>query len=536
MSISIEGIKFNYDPDLSTTGAINLRRNENQVVPIPEWQPGSCSNHECSPAAYRRNAVPDPMQIQASFFVDGVLEAPLKIKGVASIAGHILGDTSEEIIPSSGSSGFVTFELSTASLSTEPVGVYDIGWRWHYLSYRDDGEPFWTQFQETNHRIYSILSDPTEPWEWNATAEGNIHIPWAEVLDVACDWATGATTPDEAAAAITSAVYNLGTGVVTDSGSPVYALITFHCTEFLELLRGEVGRGHTVNCDDCATVVSTFANLLGCSLSQSGMGLNFDTHEVIEIGKLDFQPEGYLRHAVAWKGECDKNDELFDAFLEVDGAGAPGGEQEPLLPANIQFGDQRSEQYHFRLVASGQCEPRKIEKKRRLLGKKLLGEEPIADVELLAKVKAHYRFDEWSNDENITFRGENNDILRSSIFQLRESGWRVEVHDERRSERFQRIIELIAQISDTERRNMLSTIIYECGEAVAPNELLAELLTSFTTRDIERVSDFREPAFSEGGGRCVIFRRGPFVVLIRSAGKDEITVLRAARFLYRSLL
>ena len=46
----------------------------------------------------------------------------------------------------------------------------------------------------------------------------------------------------------------------------------FECTQFLDRLRGGPGLGGTVNCTDCAVIVSTFSNALGCDLWQSRMG------------------------------------------------------------------------------------------------------------------------------------------------------------------------------------------------------------------------------------------------------------------------
>jgi hypothetical protein len=47
--------------------------------------------------------------------------------------------------------------------------------------------------------------------------------------------------------------------------------------------------GIYVNCSDCATFVSTFANVLGCNLWQSRMGFGFDLNKLLGIGSNVWQ-------------------------------------------------------------------------------------------------------------------------------------------------------------------------------------------------------------------------------------------------------
>jgi hypothetical protein len=117
---------------------------------------------------------------------------------------------------------------------------------------------------------------PTGPWQQAPYNAVNKQVPWTEVLDYACSWAAGAMTADDAAGKVTDAVHNLGPGTFRydcpGGGSPRYASPGFDCTAFLDRLRGGAGNGVYVNCSDCATIVSTFANALGADLWQSRMG------------------------------------------------------------------------------------------------------------------------------------------------------------------------------------------------------------------------------------------------------------------------
>src|SRR5262249_2625381 len=141
------------------------------------------------------------------------------------------------------------------------VGIYDIAWDWYY---RCAGDAQWHYFATTQHRIYVTLALPTLPWrETPGIADGE--LPWTEALDYACSWAVSVHHVGEAAEAVTRAVYALGLGTVTydchGGGATHYANPKFNLTAFLDRLRGGPGNGVYVNCSDCATILSTFANL-----------------------------------------------------------------------------------------------------------------------------------------------------------------------------------------------------------------------------------------------------------------------------------
>jgi hypothetical protein len=55
----------------------------------------------------------------------------------------------------------------------------------------------------------------------------------------------------------------------------------FECTQFVERLRGGNGNGIYANCSDCATIVASFANVLGCDLWQSRMGSSQNLFQIV---------------------------------------------------------------------------------------------------------------------------------------------------------------------------------------------------------------------------------------------------------------
>src|SRR5437764_9830209 len=68
MSVTLEAIKFNHDPNSATAYALNIRKNATQFVNVPEWQRGSSVTPEDSPVAYAiRETKGHKLTIQAKF-------------------------------------------------------------------------------------------------------------------------------------------------------------------------------------------------------------------------------------------------------------------------------------------------------------------------------------------------------------------------------------------------------------------------------------------------------------------------------------
>src|SRR5262249_62016031 len=107
------------------------------------------------------------------------------------------------------------------------------------------------------HRFYVLIGAPTAPW----TTE----TPWVAALELACGWAAGAWTKDEAAARITEQ-YN-GCGRVaydTKQGSTFYGDQTYLLSQMIDRLTGGDGLGEFVNFTDNANTLFTFAHLIRC--------------------------------------------------------------------------------------------------------------------------------------------------------------------------------------------------------------------------------------------------------------------------------
>jgi hypothetical protein len=304
------------------------------------------STYRDSPVVYAiKEAKGNTLCIRAAFKANGISVAYIR-----AVGNKRSGSVKEQAVSfsRSGRSGYETFELQHPGFFETGVGVYNVRWRWQWRLKKTDT---WKDLDYTRHRVYVILQAPTAPWvqTWGSTS-----LPWIDALEIACKWAWGAKTRDEAAGLITEKFNACGVVAYdTVMGGTKYGLAAYNLTEMIERLNGGVGLGGTVNCTDCANTVSTFANLIGCNLWQSRMKSHFALNPAIPIGYDTWMTlfNGYFSyHEVAWKGACTQWYNVFDACMHVDGDADPtSAPHTPLLPVNMLFGDCTRMNYRLRL-------------------------------------------------------------------------------------------------------------------------------------------------------------------------------------------
>lgn len=529
MTVELEGIKFNYEDDLTKTGTFNIRRNETTPVSIPEWPPQQGSDFKSSPAAYAIAGLPEVLTIQASFNAGG-LQGPVTVKAVATSSDKILGDVEMVEIPASGSSGFIPLKLPNALVNSAGVGIHDITWSWQFST----PSIHWTEFQQTNHRIYTVLARPSEPWEAKSREASNIHQPWTAVLDLACQWAAGVSgDPDPAATRVAREFFKEVSKVATYKKAGSYAFSKFKLTKFLRLLADDNGVSHTVNCDDCATVVSTFANILGCELFQSGLGPSFNTHEVLTVGAEKSKARGFRYHAVAWKGACEANDDVFDGCLQIDEDHTPPftGVQ----PTDIPFGDDKKGYKFFLVNGFPNCRPLPDHKdygsRRRKFGQTTyLGDAAITEADLISELKRDFDFDSWPAVGENGIDGTGVDFaerLKGSV----SSDWSFRSGDRFTDDRFPEVFDALFTRSDLVPAGLLATTVYRTKTNSDPNLNLLEILGRFEELDFKRLNrpTVGDVAFVDSDSSTVVFRRGRLLAVVRSASKRQLSVVRDAQ-------
>jgi hypothetical protein len=339
--LKLVAISFNHDSASLNADAMNVRKDFTQGISAPEWTVGKSLAAD-SPAAYAiKETQGNKITIKAKFTIfPKSAKAEIKADG-----GGVLGAIDPQMVTFTNGVSvpeFVSFELNHHAIGNDGIKLDDITWDWKF---RCCGGAEWEPLRTTHHRIYVVLEAPTLPWKQSGFPD--TQNPWTEALDHACVWAAGKKTRDDAATAITKQI-NANLGLVYDnaSGSPHYEpqplCDKFELTQFLAYLRNGTGLGNIVNCMDCATITTTFSNLVGCDLHASKMGVGFDLTPFRGIGSPGFGCPGFgchfSYHEVAWKGGHGNADPLFDACLRVDGDSNPwASPYVEIFPVNIIF-------------------------------------------------------------------------------------------------------------------------------------------------------------------------------------------------------
>lgn len=566
--MNVLAIKFNHDQDSSTYDAINIRKNEAEPISVPEWQRGQhgISNE---PAAYALSeTLGNRITIHAKFKCEPGVRA-LEIRAIdpacVSILSelenlayeylywllptppaprkNVLGTVKRKCVTflENGESDFETFELQDVNIWNVGVSVSTTTWLWQYRLHPNS---HWRSFDATNHRIYTLLKLPRDPWSQLPVTTTNIALPWTDVLEYACTWAKGAHTIDQAAVRVTQGIRRLEKTIraVYDPSPAYYSDPNFDCAAFLNLIRGQAGHGLKLSCADFATAVSSFANILGCDLWQAGLqrGRDFSTNPIRLFGRTCWEKRTFTGHTVAWEGAATANEDIYDACLEIDGDEDPTtAPHRPLLPANLRFGEVGERGYVFRLTPPpdpGTVRPTPANNRtRRPIGPNPHERAPLVRGKLLRFVKEHYKYQEWMT---VYPRG-------LALFSFNAlpmfngfANWNL-LDQPQFVKTLNRppVIKLIFQ--DKKEPDLLLRVdIDVCESEEATPLLVLQRLGQFHSPSLKRllIPELGRIAFVEIETGAVLFTRGNLVILVRNAGPLSISLTEAAGNLDRFVL
>jgi hypothetical protein len=527
MAVTIEAIKFDHDRTKATIDALTIRKNAGQNIRVPEWERQARGNPLTSPAAYARsqgNNLTIAVQLRrTSISSDGTVL-------VSAQGGGVLGSVGEDTVVFPAQvlvSDFKVFNLVGATIGQASVGKHEITWNW---SLRPNGAGP-TQ-QPTAHEIYTLLDLPKAPWGQAGSLFPGFQVPWTDALDWACKWASGATTPDEAADKISREIYGLGQTKVqfdipnkASSHFTIPKYRTFKCTKFLKLLGTATTTKALVNCTDCAVFVSSFVNILGGDLNQSRMGSNFNTNRILEIGLRQDVVTKFSYHEVAWKSPSNANAPLFDSSLQVDAIKPTDNYFEsPMLGIAIPLGAPGTN-YHFHLVAPfNSCQPLPGTSIRRKIDGAIVSRRHVVpEVEHL--LKEEYDFSSWeetrTSDEHIFVWH-----FSQNRGGLSPAGWTSQSteHFEGRSG----APDVTESIWTTDKQGaVLRELTYECDSLAEAHSLLLDLLDEFQLPGIKRRSNSIIASEQKGIGDVAF--SGPDDVVLLFARANLVTLLQNER-------
>lgn len=517
MQVELTAISFNHDQTSAETDAFNITKNETTPVVLPEWRRGVNTRPEDSLAAYSLSDTKNKvLTIKASFSVSDAAIQELSIRAVGTSSSrsvrNVLGEVAEtKVAFANGVSSLTSFELKGASIWSEGVGVYDIEWLWQF---RLDSSAPWSDFDRSSHRIYTTLNLPRKPWTKDPS-NSQEQLVWTDVLDHACVWARRIQdNVDRAGTEIVREVFALGPRFIQfdnqNHGASHYSDDThFDCTAFLLRLAGQESNGRFVNCTDCAAIVSTFANAIGCDLSQAQMapppgGIGFPLNPHLRIGLPNQHTGSFRYHEVAWKGACGEADDVFDACLKLNISNNPTVFTSRVA-SNLPFGRLKQRQYRFRLVGqAGQanCVPLNGSAIQRALGPvpQTLRTGPIATLPPPPPTP-------------------NNFVTGFSFDGFEPAGFELQRAQNNRSEGDVPVI-LSFWTDKNQDQSLIRIDTYECSSATDARKGVLHLLDDFQLPGIESSASSNGHifAFENADNSTVLFAAANIVFLLRNVG------------------
>lgn len=237
--------------------------------------------------------------------------------------------------------GRCTFEApaNLSELVHHGVRRHQFTWQWEW----DEGNAAArTACGTSEHVLFLTLSVPQDPWRQIGSHAGDRALPWPSALTFATGLAAGARDHAEAARLIVESLWALGlpTGSARQrlrysTGPNAYVLpqkqpVFFDFELFLTHF-AESGRLVEIQCVEATALVTSVANLLGCSLVSVVIDApnccSFGLNRILPLGRTsDAGVRNFANHMVAGERGAaeDLSDTLvFDAALKINPAVDP---------------------------------------------------------------------------------------------------------------------------------------------------------------------------------------------------------------------
>lgn len=215
----------------------------------------------------------------------------------------------------------------TVQLATSPVPAIDrveqvVSWHFEYAPTEGTYAKIPGSEQSVLLRFYGVLG--------NEQGTASPDLPWVAVVDDAtAKLAGGATDAAKARELLVQHIYeDLGLSYDRRAGASHYTdyqseWVTgiFSLSDFLKRSRGSI-----VNCSDCASILTTYSNMIGAKLHYAIIGWNFKLNPILGIGATMFGSpftSGRLQFSYHAVTTHDATLTINDATLAVDGDSDP---------------------------------------------------------------------------------------------------------------------------------------------------------------------------------------------------------------------
>lgn len=276
--------------------SIAIRKNAREQWLWPEWFEAT---PKPSPAVYRLSSFVLPGNHPS--LVVKLIGAPgltgtFPVRGVMLTSGsNLLGSTAtvQAVFVNGNLVGeFVDVPLPNHRLLGSGMQKTTVAWRWEYQN-PETGE--WRTMRSTQHTIYTILGSVNLPWRSSDAPSLDYSRPWTDALDFLMPYVQGLQTRDAVMDRLVHTIYeNLGLvygggeffTTLLGEGSPCQAL---YLQEFLT----RTPTDNWVDCTDCASLLVTFANILGCNMQllllHGEREIYYQTGKMLLIGEREWR-------------------------------------------------------------------------------------------------------------------------------------------------------------------------------------------------------------------------------------------------------
>lgn len=316
MALALKTISFNHDPFSASNSALNIRRNKDFDVPVPEYDAAIPRTTAESCAAY---AIQETAGQAVFVRVELTEAAGANVRyEVRAVGGGLLGALDPQLVDFSGGAASRIVDFPLAHRNFDRISRSTPGWGWEF---RVMGSTTWQPLVRTAHRIYLVLKVPPAPWTQALADRRN---PWTDLLDFSCDIAAGRKTAADAAEALTKKV-NKGYALRYDirGGSPRYGFATtgssFRLTNWIDYVLKGGAPANPVFCDTAPEqyrdflIVNCYDCAASCALMAKVVGADSDYYF--------HEPFGYLKLVVPiGRGKCNNPFYGCSGFFPVFGS------------------------------------------------------------------------------------------------------------------------------------------------------------------------------------------------------------------------
>ena len=287
-------IKFDYETGHSND-AINIRKDVNDDVSVPEW----INWAQRSGFAYIKGQSNRKIQVRFNSNCDSMH----LLINFNVVSGTGFGEICNFFVANYYKLDWITLTLEGSVPNS--VDIRNFTWEWEIYAISND-PAYCSDMSDYNtyHSYYTLLATPQAPM-----AE-----PWTDVLDYACDWASGQSTDAGVLSSLTSGLYN--SGLDYDGFQSHYKLnppwpnttkTIFDLTDFLD-------DWNKADCQDCGMFLSIISSSLGASLTQSRrISGSFYTNLIDPLGSTySWVQVSWVFHHVGWFNN------VYDPSIRLD--------------------------------------------------------------------------------------------------------------------------------------------------------------------------------------------------------------------------